>query len=783
MNKVDVSNNEIENIFHAISDSVVVVDMEASITLVNQATTKLLGYENGDIVGKPLGLLFSNNEEDDNSWVNDLVKNVPFTNIQKNCLTKDGAKVDILLSGSLVNDSNGNVCSIVYVARDITSIKNSNDQTVKEIEEASRIKSDYLAKISHEIRNHMNAVAGMTNLLLEAADLDAEYVEYVEAVHNSDTWLLNLVNDILDFSKIESGKLRIEMMDFDLRPTIEGIKTLLNVNAEDKGISLACLLHSNLPTAVCGDPWRLRQILVNLTANAIKFTEKGQVLIQAGLVSKTETHSTIRFAVSDSGVGIDKTKVDQLFKPYSQIAGSSKNNEYGTGLGLAISKQLCELMGGKIGVDSKPGEGATFWFIIELQKQSEIKPMVPLSSAQIANLKVAIIAEKEVNCKVLSSYFNSWGCKYGCVNDSKALVEELRKVAGTEDEYQLVVIDVGIPNETCSQLAQTIKNDPLLEKLQLILMTSTANRGDAKKMEDAGFAAFLTKPIKKTQLFDCVAAVMGFHKTDRDERPELVTRHSLTELVERNRARILMVDDNLVNQMMTVVILEKAGFHVDIANNGSEAIKTLENQFYDIVLMDCHMPDMDGYEATIAIRKLDGYAKYVPIIAVTADVDSKELHEKCAIVGMDDYIVKPYQKSELINIINKWLDDDPQPVDEDNTIFDKTSDAVVFNKEAALDHVDGDAALLTRITKQFLDDYPKQLDKIASAIAERDNKSLIHAVHAIKATVGNLYATPAFNTASRLERLSHDDQFDLIQKGFEELEGEIDRLRLVFEEN
>ncbi|MGR3176590.1 MAG: response regulator [Candidatus Anammoxibacter sp.] len=785
MNTSNISSNYFEKILESIPGSLI-INEESLIEMVNPIVLELLGYEKDEIIGKPLETLFVKDEETSvNSLINDLGKSVVVQNVQKICRSKDGKEIPVLISLSEIHNNDHMDGKIVCIVNDITAIKKNEAELrkAKEVaEETTRAKSDYLARMSHEVRTNMNAVIGMTSLLSEAEELNEDHKQYVKTVRNSAVWLVTLVNDILDFSKIEAGKLEIKKMDFDLRAMIEGVSTLFSHNADEKEIELACLVHSNLPVMVRSDPWRLRQILINLVSNALDHAEKGEVLIQTTLDEETDTHAKVRFVVSDNGVGISKAEIGNLFKPFSQADALISRKHSGTGLGLAISKQICELMDGEIGVESEQGKGAKFWFTIPLEKQKNVNPVVPLSSDQVSGLSVLIIADKDVNYKVLSHYLSSWGCKFGSAANGTEAVDTLRKNVGTSSEYQLVLADYQATDTSVEELAQTIKGDPSLQTVRLILMTSLAKRGDANRVHEAGFSAFLTKPIKKDQLFDCVATVMGFqYVPSEEEKPDLVTRHSLVEQVRGDRARILLVEDNIVNQTLAVSVLEKARYHVDIAIDGLEAVKAVKAHFYDAVLMDCEMSKMNGYEATKEMRKIDSYAKYVPIIAVAATSTKPEDKENCLKIGMNDYLAKPYRPKELLDIVSKWLDD--EPVFEDIQLPQVQGEEPgneVFSKSAALVYVDSDIDLLKTLVRQFLDDYPAKLSKIRDAIQNNDSKAIKHAAHAIKGSVGNLYARTTFNAALRLEKIAYDGNELENDKAYNMLEEEIDKLKQEF---
>ncbi|MGR3220650.1 MAG: response regulator [Candidatus Anammoxibacter sp.] len=785
MNRSNLSDDYIANIFESIPGSLI-IDEELLIETVNPAVLDLLDYEKVEIIGKPLETLFVKDAETSvNSLINDLASSVVIQNVYKLLISKAGKEIPVLISLSEIPGNDHMNGKIVCIVCDITAIKKNEAELLnaKEVaEETTRAKSDYLAKMSHEVRTNMNAVIGMTSLLSEAEELNEDHKQYVKTVRSSAVWLVTLVNDILDFSKMEVGKLEIKKIDFDLRAMIEGVSTLFAHNAEEKEVELACLVHSNLPVMVRSDPWRIRQILINFVSNALDYAEKGEVLIQSTLVEETDTHATVRFVVSDNGVGISKSEIGNLFKPFSQADALISRKQTGTGLGLAISKQICELMDGEIGVESEQGKGAKFWFTIPLEKQKNVNPVVPLSSEQVSGLSVLIVADKDVNHKVLSHYLSSWGCTYGSAAGGTEAVDKLRKSVGTPDEYKLVLVDYLATGISVEKLAQTIKGDPSLRTIRLILMTSLAKRGDAGRVHDAGFAAFLTKPIRKDQLFDCVATVKGFQYASPEEgKPGLITRHSLVEKVRVDQARVLLVEDNIVNQTLAVSILEKAGYHVDIACDGLEAVKAVKTHFYDVVLMDCEMPKMDGYEATKEMRQIDSFAKYVPIIAVTATHTKPGDKENCLQIGMNDYLAKPYMPKELRDIVSKWLDD--EPVFEDIQLPQVQGEgpgSEVFSKSAALVYVDSDIDLLKTLVRQFLDDYPVKLSKIRDAIENKNSKAIKHASHAIKGAVGNLYAGATFNAALRLEKIAYDGNTHEIAEAYNMLEKEIDKLKQEF---
>ncbi|SPE34686.1 putative Histidine kinase [Candidatus Sulfopaludibacter sp. SbA3] len=718
---------------------IAVLDPDSNVRLWNPAVEQIYGWTRDEVLGRRLRVIPQDHADDDLRTQQEVFAQGGITDRERLGLRKDGSVVPISLSGAPLHNAAGDVTGAMYVVMDLTERKRVEEalrEAKVRAEAANRAKSEFLANMSHEIRTPMNAVLGMLQLVLDTA-LSPEQEHYLTVARGAAESLMRVLNDILDFSRIEARELSLAHVGFDVRTVLGETAETMALQAHTKGLELTCQVAPRIPALLNGDPLRLRQVLTNLLANAIKFTYTGEIGIVAGVESEGDRSATLRFQVTDTGIGVLPEKAAVLFDPFVQGDGSATRKFGGTGLGLALSRRLIEMMGGEIGVDSEPGRGSTFWFTAVFGKTARQPEHQAVPTPALDSLKVLVVDDSGANRTLVGAVLKAWGgcCHHAC--EGLSALAALRQAKEAGDPFRLAVVDMSLPGMTGEELGRQIASDRDLQETALALMTYPGQRFDPVRLRQIGFAAYVWKPVLQPGLAAAVMDALSLSNPGEISGP---ATHPLAGVPWQNRKRILIVEDDSASMEVALAMTQKLGYDADPVKNGAEALTALENVIYDGVLMDCEMPEMGGCETVARVRgwKADAHNATIPIIALTAHARQSD-RDRCLHAGMNDYLSKPVELDELARTLSRWLGSPGNNAEPRPPASPALSDCTpVFDGEALLQRIGGSRELADRVIGRFVEETPRRLEQLKRRIDDCDGcgtRAHAHALRSASATV------------------------------------------------
>ncbi len=755
-------------IYHSLVESLPInvfrKDREGRIVFANQRYCDTLGKPLKKLVGKTDYDLFSKELSDkycnDDRWV--LQTGLPFHDIEEHP-SPDSGKIFVEVLKAPVTDADGRRVGIQGMFWDVTARKRA-EQALREAKEmaeaANQAKSDFLANMSHEIRTPLNAIIGMTDLLIDTP-LERSQREYLSMVQQSGESLLTLINDILDFSKIEAGKLEIENQSFNPRDRLADSMRTLALRAHDKGLELAMRIDAKVPRRIIGDIARLRQVLVNLVGNAIKFTHAGEIIVEIDVETFSELEVSLKFTVSDTGIGIPENKITNIFDEFMQADSSTTRQYGGTGLGLAIGARLVDLMGGELQVYSLVGQGSRFFFTLKFPVDpytDEVDEAIDMS-----DVPVLLVDDNQTNLRILDEMMRSWGMKTFTADSAERALGLLKSLAAAKQPVAIVLSDVNMPQSDGYEMAKWIRSEPSISMTPIILLTSGGRQGESQLRRELNIHSQLFKPVKQSELLDSIATALG------KQLVALPDGEVAGAAGEARSLKILLAEDNVVNQRLAIGLLEKYGHQVRVVTNGRDCVDVFESESFDMVLMDVQMPEMDGIEATRAIRELErNTSQRIPIIAMTAHAMSGD-RDRCIDAGMDDYVAKPIRVGDLMRAVGAH-------VDKSQLAAPSIDAGQSVNWGDAFETVGGDRELLVDLVNVFLEERAAMIGEIRSAIDADDPRELRRCAHAMKGALKHLGAQLAAQTALKLEQLGEQNLTSGALPAFDQLTHQVHQL-------